>query len=76
MESVLFAESAILVHFKSVRIILLVFHRVVVALLTFCASECDFNSHDGTSVLRKKFTGARSGRPPSYLRKLLSLFLA
>ncbi len=66
MKSVLLAESAILVHFKSVRIILLVLHCVVVALLAFCTSECDFNSHDGTSVLRKNFTGTRSGRPPSF----------
>ena len=69
MKSVLLAESAILVHFKSVRIILLVLHSVVVALLAFCTSECYFNSHDGTSVLRKNFTGTRSGRPPSFFAK-------
>jgi len=46
---VLFAEPTILVHFKSVRVILLIFHCVVISLLTFCASECDFHSHDGTS---------------------------
>jgi hypothetical protein len=49
MQSVLFAESAILVHFKSVWIVLLVFHRVVVAVLAFCASQSDLHSHDGTS---------------------------
>ena len=45
MKCVLFAESAILVHFKSVRIIFLVFHCVIVSLFAFCASQCDFNSH-------------------------------
>ena len=57
MQSVLFAESAILIHFKSVRVVLFVFHCVVIALLAFCTSEGNFNSHDGTSVLRKNFTG-------------------
>ena len=48
-------ESTILVHFESVRIVLLVFHCVVVALLAFCASECDFNSHNGTSRFTEIF---------------------
>jgi hypothetical protein len=52
---VLFAESAVLVHFKSVGVVLLVFHCVVVALLAFCASECDFNSHNGTSRFTEIF---------------------
>ncbi len=51
MQSVLLAESAILVHFKPVGIVFLVLHRVVVALLAFRASQCDFNPHDGTSIL-------------------------
>lgn len=38
MESVLFAKPAILIHFKSVRVILLVFHSIVVALLALCTS--------------------------------------
>jgi len=42
---VLFAESAVLIHFKSVRTVLLVLHGVVISLLTFCTSQCDFNSH-------------------------------
>ncbi len=44
-----FAEAAVLVHFKSVRVILLILHCVVVALLALSTSECNFNSHDGTS---------------------------
>ena len=45
----LLAESAILLHFKSVRVILLVLDSVVVSLLAFCACQCDLNSHVGTS---------------------------
>ena len=55
MKCVLLAESAVLVHFKSVGIILLVFHCVVVALLTLCAGKCDFYSHDGTSRFTEIF---------------------
>jgi len=51
MNGMLFAEAAILVHFQSVRIVLLVFHCVVVALLAFRASQSDFHSHNGTSKL-------------------------
>jgi len=46
---VLFAEPTILVHFKPVRIVFLVLHCVVIALLTLSASQSDFNSHNGTS---------------------------
>ena len=49
------AEPAILVHLKPIRVIFLVFHCVVVALLAFCASECDFNSHNGTSRFTEIF---------------------
>ena len=35
---VLFAEPAVLVHLKTVRVVLLVFHGVVVALLAFGTS--------------------------------------
>ncbi len=45
------AEFAVLVHFKSVGVILLVFLCVVVSLLAFAARQCDFNSHFGTSRL-------------------------
>ena len=55
MQGVFSAEPAILVHFKPIRIVLLVFHCVVVALLTFCASKCDFNSHNGTSRFTEIF---------------------
>ena len=49
MNGVLSAELAILVHLKSVRIVFLVFHCVVIALLALSTSECDFYSHNGTS---------------------------
>ena len=39
------AEGAILVHFKTVRVVLLVLHRVVVSLLALIASQSDLHSH-------------------------------
>ena len=51
----LFAKSAILVHFKSVGVVFLVFHCVVVALLALCAGEGNFHSHDGTSRFTEYF---------------------
>ena len=51
----LFAESAILVHFKSVGVVFLVFHCVVIALLALCAGEGNFHSHDGTSRFTEYF---------------------
>jgi len=55
VQGVLSAEPAVLVHFKPVRIVLLVFHRVVVALFALCACKCDFNSHNGTSRFTEIF---------------------
>ena len=49
MQSVLSAEAAILIHFESVRVILLVLHSIVVSLLAFTAYHCDFYSQVGTS---------------------------
>ncbi len=45
----LLAELAVLVHLKSVGIVLLVFLCVVVALFALCASQCYLYSHIGTS---------------------------
>ena len=45
MQSMLAAETAVLVHFKSVRSVLLVLDSVVVALLAFLARESNFDSH-------------------------------
>jgi len=50
MNRVLLAESAILLHLKTVRVILLVLDGVVVSLLAFTASHSDFNAHIGTSL--------------------------
>ena len=44
------AESAVLAHFETVRVVLLVFHGVVVSLLALGASQSDFNAHNGTSL--------------------------
>jgi len=45
----LFTEAAIFVHFKTVRVIFLVFERIVVALLAVIAREGNLCSHYGTS---------------------------
>ena len=49
MQCVLAAEPAILVHFQSVRVVFLVLHGVIVALLALGAGQGDFDSHNGTS---------------------------
>ena len=45
MDSVLLAESAILLHLETIGVVLLVFHAVVVSLLALRASQCDFHAH-------------------------------
>ena len=45
MNGMLLAETAILVHLKSVGVILLVLVGIVVSLLAFAANHCDFDSH-------------------------------
>ena len=61
------AEPAILVHFKSVSVVFLVFHCVVVALLAFCASECNFYSHNGTSRFTELFFSRLRGENASLI---------
>jgi hypothetical protein len=56
MSGVLAAETAILVHFQPVRVVFLVLHSVVVALLAFGASQSDFHSHYGISILNRFFS--------------------
>jgi hypothetical protein len=52
MQRMLLAETAILIHLKTVGIVLLVFHRVVISLLAFCAGERYSNAHNsGTSLI-------------------------
>ena len=50
VSGVLSAESAVLLHFETVRVILLVLHGVVVSLLALGASQSDFHAHNGTSL--------------------------
>ena len=45
MKGVLTAEPAILLEFKTIRIILLILCRVVISLFAFAANECYFHSH-------------------------------
>ena len=49
MQSVLVAETAVLVHLKSVGIVLLVLLGLVVSLLALAAYQGNLNSHIGTS---------------------------
>ena len=50
VSGVLSAESAVLLHFETVGVVLLVLHGVVVSLLALRASQSDFNAHYGTSL--------------------------
>ena len=50
MESMLTAETAILFEREPVRIVHLVFERIVVPLLAFGASECDLYAHGRASL--------------------------
>ena len=50
VSGVLSAESAVLLHFETVGVILLVLHGVVVSLLALRASQSDLNAHNGTSL--------------------------
>jgi hypothetical protein len=43
------AEPAVFAHFEPVGIVLLVLHRVIVALFALRASQSYFYSHNGTS---------------------------
>jgi len=45
------AKPAILIHFKPIRGVFLVFHCVVVSLFALVASESDFYSHRGASLI-------------------------
>ena len=49
MQRVLAAETAILGHFKSVRVVFLVLHSVIVSLLALGARKGDSDSHIITS---------------------------
>ena len=43
------AKTAKFTDFKPVGIVLLILDRIIVTLLTIHASQCDLNSHKGTS---------------------------
>ena len=50
VDGMLLAESAILLHLETVRVILLVLHSVVISLLALRTSHGDFHAHNGTSL--------------------------
>jgi hypothetical protein len=64
VKRVFLTEPAVLVHFKPVGVVFLVFHRVVVTLLALGASQSNFHSHDGTSRFTEFFS-----LPPSAAKK-------
>ncbi len=45
----LFTEFTILIHFKSVGVVLLIFLGIVISLLALSTSQCYLYSHIGTS---------------------------
>jgi len=45
VKGVFTAETAILLEFKTIGIVLLILSSVVVSLLAFCANECELYSH-------------------------------
>jgi hypothetical protein len=72
MKGVLSAESAVLLHFEPVRVVLLVLHGVVVSLLAFGTSESNFNAHYGTSLFASLYHRGYirfSGNTPSAAEK-------
>jgi hypothetical protein len=77
VNGVLSAKSAVLLHFETVGVILLVLHGVVVSLLALGASQCNFNAHIGTSLNfaslyhsgYQKFSWRRNYLPPSAAEK-------
>lgn len=44
MAGMLLAEAAVLAHFDTVRIVALILHGIVIALLTLCAGHRDLNT--------------------------------
>ena len=71
MNRVFLAEAAVLVHLKSVGVVLFVFHRVVVSLLALGAGKCDFYSHSFTPpVLRGAFARVFLCWLYGYMRKI------
>ena len=46
VDSMLPAERAVLLHLETVRVVLLVFHGVVVSVLALAASQSDLYAHD------------------------------
>ena len=75
VNGMLFAEAAILVHLQAIRIVLLVFHRVVVALLAFRASQSDLHSHNGTSMFLEIDKPPSSGTTRKKARKKITPYL-
>ncbi len=46
VHGVCLAERTVLFRFHTFRVVLLLFCQIVISLLTFCTSKCDFNAHE------------------------------
>ena len=69
MNRVLLAETAVFAHFDTVRIIALILHRVVIALLALRAGQRDLHAHTSSSHTRHLLLKKRTTRPsnmPAY----------
>ena len=75
MDSMLLAETAILLHLEPVRAVLLVLHGVVVALFALSAGQGDFHSHlSSAPPFNGLFSLPRACRPyPEKRHKKISL---
>ena len=67
MQSVLAAETAVFVELETIRVVLLVLHRVVVALFAFAACKSDLDSHFFRHLLIDLGFALRPRGPFSYL---------
>ena len=70
------AELTVLVHFKSVRIVLLVFLGIIVSLLAFCACESNLNPYIISHLTAPSYyidLTLRLCVPPSYDKAGLSV---
>lgn len=73
MGDVLAAEPTKLAHLQAVRVVLFVFHGVVIALFALITSKGNFNSHRFVSSFIQHKASAGSGRKPyPFLHKKIS----
>jgi hypothetical protein len=70
----LVAEPAKLLHFKPIRIVLFVFHGIVVALFALCAGKGNFDAHNGTPENRIFLASLKSRKPKQNTAQIACLY--